>query len=281
MWQTDDFDLGRRVGTGNFGYVQLATEKTSKMVVALKAMKKRRVERMRVQRHVIHEIEIQAHLRHPNILQLFGFFWDASYIYMILEYASNGDLHSLLQKQPGRHFDEARVAGFAMQIISALAYCHQMHVIHRDLKPQNILVTSKAKLKLADFGWAVHTYPNERRWTLCGTLDYMPPEIVHAIHGHSFGVDVWSLGILTYELSSGQPPFVASTREETFRQILAATPVFAENFPVGIHDFVTKLLRRNPSDRLSLQAAAAHPWLKQHTSEDCAIGHGIAAFAGA
>merc|ERR1740115_417874 len=104
-----------------------------------------------------------------------------------------------------------------------------MHVIHRDLKPQNILVGHNRQVKLGDFGWAVHTYPDQKRWTLCGTLDYLPPEIVHAINGHSFGVDTWGLGVLAYELLEGCPPFSAPSCEETYRRILKASPTFTSD----------------------------------------------------
>merc|ERR1712060_293291 len=217
-------------------------------VAALKVLKKRRVERLKVQRHVAREIEIQRHLRHENVLRLLGFFWDRSRIFMILEYAPGGDLAHLLKRQPTNLFEETVVAGMGAQAISAVVYCHSKHVLHRDLKPENFMICNSKRLKLADFGWSVHTYPDDLRWTLCGTLDYMAPEIVHAAHGHNFGVDVWGLGILLYELMVGRPPFAAATHKETYRRILSADPRFPEEVSEGASDLIRHLLRRDAAE---------------------------------
>lgn len=297
MWQLDDFELGPCIGVGSFGRIVAARERQSKAVVVLKAMKKRRVERLKVQRHIAHEIEIQAHLRHPNILQLFGFFWDSSHIFMILEHAHRGDLSRLLKKQPEQRFSESCAAPLMAQVIGAIEYLHRMHVIHRDLKPQNILVGHNRQVKLGDFGWAVHTYPDQKRWTLCGTLDYLPPEIVHAINGHSFGVDTWGLGVLAYELLEGCPPFSAPSCEETYRRILKASIPFAPKeqyrdvegndderlrLSAGARSLISALLRKEPGERLPLQDALVHPWLREFAQgDDGAGGQSPGAHAGA
>lgn len=264
MWSLDDFELGQRVGSGSFGYVQLVRERSSRCLAVLKVMKKRRMERMRVQRHVVREVDIQAHLRHPNILRLLGFFWDHCNVYMIIEHAAGGDLHQHMQKQPGKHLEEDDAAPLFAQALSAVAYCHSMHVIHRDLKPQNLLLEERSTdttLKLGDFGWAVHTYPNEKRWTVCGTPDYLPPEMVNG-KGHSFGVDVWGLGVVCFEILTGTVPFSAITAEDTYRLILKATPAFPKDISEDAVDLVSALLSREPEDRMSLDTAAAHRWLR-------------------
>jgi len=279
MWRLDDFELGPCIGSGAFGRLLLVRERCSGAVAVLKAMKKRRIERLRVRRHVAHEIKIQGHLRHPNILRLFGFFWDSTRIYTILEHAAGGDLDSLMRAQPGQHFGEESVAHYIKQAASAIEYCHRVHVIHRDLKPQNVLLARKGRVKLADFGWAVHTFPDQRRWTLCGTLDYLAPEIVHAANGHSFGVDVWGLGVLAYELLVGQPPFASPAQEETYRRILEATPTFPDGLSGGARDLVGRLLQRDPEERLPPGEVVVHPWVR-HNEGGAGEGR-IAAFAGA
>lgn len=153
----------------------LAREKDTKFVVALKVMFKKQIHANNVEHQVRREIEIQSHLRHPNILRLYGYFHDAVRIYLILEYAPRGALYRELQNQPNKRFDEKRTAGYILSLADALMYLHQRDVIHRDIKPENLLLGHQGELKIADFGWSVHE-PNSSRTTLCGTLDYLPPE---------------------------------------------------------------------------------------------------------
>lgn len=297
MWQLSDFELGPRIGAGGFGEIHLARERVTSSVTVLKSLRKRRIERLRVRRHVAHEIEIQGHLRHPGVLKLYGFFWDETHIHLMLEHAPRGDLAAALRRRGA--FDESSAARSTAEIAEAVAYCHRLHVIHRDLKPQNILIGRRGEHKLADFGWAAHTVPGERRWTLCGTLDYLPPEMVQVTVGHSFGVDVWCIGVLAYELLHGAPPFAAASYLETYQRILAATPTFPEeeeetsgrpSGPIGsqarasagaekssatrggragpptavARDFVVSLLRRDPGERPPAEDVAKHPWLTRH-----------------
>jgi len=289
MWRLDDFELGPRVGAGTFGHVRVARERGSGAVIALKAMKKHRINRQRIQRHVAREIEIQAHLRHPHVLRLFGFFWDATCIYMIVEHAGDGDLYELLQKQPTNSFAETLASQYAAQVAGALDYCHRMHVIHRDVKPQNVLLGRCGRLKLADFGWAVHTLPGAARKTLCGSPEYLAPEMVHAACGHGFGVDAWGLGVLAYELLAGRTPFAAAEHRDLYRRIMAAAPdLSAAAFPAGdisdvARDLLARLLQREQAQRLGLQEAVAHAWLAPHLKGAAPSGQlgGRAASAGA
>lgn len=137
-------------------------------------------------------------------------------VYLILEYAARGELYKELQRVG--HFDEPRTATYIASLAKALLYCHSKHVIHRDIKPENLLLGLHGELKIADFGWSVHA-PNSRRQTLCGTLDYLPPEMVEG-RAHDAAVDVWSLGVLAYEFLVGGPPFEAAGHSDTYKRIL-------------------------------------------------------------
>lgn len=174
-WELSNFDIGRPLGRGKFGNVYLAREKDTKFVVALKVLFKKQIQRDNVEHQVRREIEIQSHLRHPNILRLYGFFHDPARIYLILEYAPKGALYKELQSQPNKRLDERRTAGYILSLADALIYLHERDVIHRDIKPENLLLGHNGELKIADFGWSVHE-PNSSRTTLCGTVDYLPPE---------------------------------------------------------------------------------------------------------
>lgn len=178
-WSLTDFDIGKPLGRGKFGNVYLAREKhvrfrrimCSKYVVALKVLFKNQLQQSQVEHQLRREIEIQSHLWHPNILRLFGYFYDQARVYLILEYAAKGELYKELQRC--KVFNEKRAATYIAYLARALIYCHEKHVIHRDIKPENLLIGMKGELKIADFGWSGHTC--NRRRTLCGTLDYLPP----------------------------------------------------------------------------------------------------------
>ena len=261
QWRLSDFDIGRPLGRGKFGNVYLAREKKSGYVVALKVLFKNQLQQSNVEHQLRREIEIQPHLRHPNILRLYGYFYDDSRVYLILEYAAKGELYKELQKCV--RFDEKRTATYIASLANALVYCHSKHVIHRDIKPENLLQGLNGELKIADFGWSVHA-PNSRRQTLCGTLDYLPPEMVEGTT-HDNCVDVWSLGVLCYEFLYGNPPFEAAGHSETYKRILRvdlrfpAEPAVSED----AKDLIRSLLVKNPTERMDLSQVIHHPWIKR------------------
>ncbi|CAG0884858.1 unnamed protein product, partial [Cyprideis torosa] len=155
-WCISDFRVGRCLGRGKFGQVYLAQEKKSKFIVAMKVVYISQMEASGFSHQIRREIEIQAHLRHPNILKLFGYFYDDQRVYIILEYASGGELYALMKQQKNKRFTEPQAAKFVFELCSALAYCHGLKVIHRDIKPENLLL-DEGSLKIADFGWSVHS----------------------------------------------------------------------------------------------------------------------------
>lgn len=210
------FDVGKPLGKGKFGRVYLVRERSSGFICALKMLKKSELEHSKIERQVRREIEIQSNLRHPNVLRLYGHFHDSTRVFLILEYAGQGELYKMLREK-GR-FSEARASQYIRQMADALAYLHKKHVIHRDIKPENILVGLSGEVKIADFGWSVHS-PSSRRTTMCGTLDYLPPEMVEAKE-HNERVDLWALGVLTYEFLMGSPPFETEGHQATYKKIV-------------------------------------------------------------
>ena len=201
------FEIGRPLGKGKFGRVYLARERTSGFICGLKVLHKNELQHNNVEKQVRREIEIQSNLRHPNILQLYGHFHDSKRVFLILEFAAKGELYKHLRRE--NRFPEWKAAGYVAQMASALRYLHRKHVIHRDIKPENILVGVHDELKISDFGWSVHA-PNSRRKTMWGTLDYLPPEMIKPGTKDNYyneKVDLWSLGVLTYEFLVGEAPF--------------------------------------------------------------------------
>lgn len=131
--------------------------------------------------------------------------------------ACKGELYKHLQSAPNGRFADNRAAKYTYQVADALNYCHVNHVMHRDLKPENIMLTSDDNVKLADFGWSAHTISNKRK-TMCGTLDYLPPEMVEGLC-YNNSVDQWCLGVLCYEFLVGKPPFDSINTELTYENI--------------------------------------------------------------
>ncbi|KAH9952577.1 kinase-like domain-containing protein [Lactifluus volemus] len=194
-WHLTDFDIGRPLGKGKFGRVYMVRTKIEpNYILALKCLYKSEIVQSRVEKQIRREIEIQQNLRHPNVLRLYGYFHDEKRIFLMLEFAGKGELYKQLTKYGS--FSERRSAVYIDQMADALSYLHSKHVIHRDIKPENLLLGINGELKIGDFGWSVHA-PSNRRTTLCGTLDYLPPEMVEG-REHNEKVDYWALGVLTF-----------------------------------------------------------------------------------
>ncbi|CAL1687154.1 unnamed protein product [Lasius platythorax] len=265
-WVLTDFDIGRPLGKGKFGNVYLAREKRTKFIIAMKVLFKSQISDANITHQVIREIEIQTHLRHPNILRMYGYFYDEKRIYLILEYAPKGELYKELNKQPNKRFDEIRTATYIAQLADALRYCHTKSVIHRDIKPENLLLGLNGELKVADFGWSVHA-PSSRRDTLCGTLDYLPPEMVSGkTHNHT--VDFWSVGVLCYECLVGKPPFYATSNDETYVNIKKLRYTFPSFVSEDARDLISKLIVTEPDRRLDMDGVLMHPWIVKNRKKE-------------
>lgn len=256
-WTLRDFEIGRPLGRGKFGDVYLARERKFKYIVAIKVIRKNQLLKAGVEHQLRREIEIQSHLRQKNILRMFGYFWDEKCIYIILEYAPGGELYKQLTARGC--FSEPLTARYIHDLSIALNYCHTKHVIHRDIKPENLLIGHKGEIKIADFGWSVHA-PTSRRTTLCGTLDYLPPEMVEG-REHDSTVDIWSLGVLMYEFLVGNPPFEANGYRATYRRISNIDLRFPPTVSLGARDLISRLLVKDQSKRMKLSEVPKHPWI--------------------
>jgi len=265
-WTLDNFEIGRPLGRGKFGNVYLSREKQSKFMVALKVLFKSQLQKSHLEHQLRREIEIQSHLRHPNILRMYGYFFDETRVYLILEYAPKGEMYKFLTAQPLGRFEEHMVANYMAQLSDALMYCHARKVIHRDIKPENLLLGKDGDIKIADFGWSVHA-PSSRRTTMCGTLDYLAPEMVEG-RPHDERVDLWTLGILCYEFLVGKPPFEEDKTESTYKRICSVDLRFPHYLSTGAKDMISKLLKYQAEDRLSLKGILDHSWVKHHMTPE-------------
>ncbi|KAH6830816.1 ataurora3 [Perilla frutescens var. hirtella] len=258
QWSLSDFDIGKPLGKGKFGRVYLAREIKYKYIVALKVIFKAQIEKYGLHHQLRREMEIQSTLRHPNVLRMYGWFHDDERIFLILEYAHGGELYQELCKLG--HLSERQSATYIASLTQALAYCHEKHVIHRDIKPENLLLDHEGRVKIADFGWSVQS--RSKRHTMCGTLDYLAPEMVEK-KAHDYAVDNWTMGVLCYEFLYGVPPFEAKQQSDTFRRIMKVDLSFPSTPDVSAEakDLISRLLVKDSSKRLSLEKIMEHPWI--------------------
>ena len=248
------------LGTGSFGRVYLVTHNITKKKYALKVINKHKVIQSYGNCDLIHnEIDIHSKLNHPNIIKLYNMLETEEEINILLEYAQNGSLYSLIKRENG--LPESLASKYFLQIVNAVYFLHQNNIIHRDIKPENILIGDNNLLKLCDFGWAKELTMNNRS-TFCGTVEYMAPEIVGS-GKYDCGVDIWSLGILLYELLIGHSPFKSKKDKNTMIKIQLHDLVFDKNKPLSkdCKDLIQGLLDMNPLNRFKLKDIFEHPFI--------------------
>ncbi|KAG7391926.1 hypothetical protein PHYPSEUDO_003132 [Phytophthora pseudosyringae] len=181
-------------------------------------------------------------------------------MYLVLKYAGGGDLYKKMRSMPGRRFSERQAMLYTAQLVSALEACHNQHVIHRDIKPENILLSDEGTIQLADFGWSsANVTAASRRDTLCGTLDYLSPEMIRG-EKYDESVDIWAVGIIMYELLVGKPPFEAPGQNETIELITEGQLRVPPMVSLAAKDLIMRILQKLPEKRLSLTEIKAHRW---------------------
>ena len=268
------FDIGRKLGCGKYGHVYLAREKSCKFIVALKQISLRQLDEDGMHHQLLREIEIQSHLRHVNVLRMYGFFVEDAHVYLVLEFAPRGQLYDYLVAE--KHFGEKKTAHYIGDLACAFHFCHVKHIIHRDIKPENLLLGFNNVIKISDFGWSVHA-PRDRRQTMCGTLDYLSPEMVANATGervaYDHSVDIWCLGVLMYEFLYGNPPFFepdTSDSHKTYTRITRVDLHFPAKPPVSddAKDLIRRMIVREPERRIRLVDVVQHRWLVGFSGED-------------
>ena len=213
----NDFEKLQTVGLGSFGRVRLCKHKKNNKIYVMKILKKYEIIKQKQIDHVYSEFNILSVLNHPFIVKLIGLnFEDPSYLYFILEYIQGGELFTLLRTKNTFPVEQAKF--YIAHIITIFEYLHSKNIIYRDLKPENILINKNGYLKLTDFGFAKYL-DNEKTYTLCGTPEYLAPEII-LNKGHGKAVDWWTMGILLYEMLVGIDPFSDDDPMKTYQKII-------------------------------------------------------------
>ncbi|XP_008276420.1 myosin light chain kinase family member 4 isoform X2 [Stegastes partitus] len=254
------------LGGGRFGQVHKCIENSSGLTLAAKIIKARSQKEKEVVRN---EIQVMNQLNHANLIQLYAAFESRHDIILVMEYVEGGELFDRIIDE-NYNLTELDTVLFIRQICEGLQYMHKMYILHLDLKPENILCVSRAtnKIKIIDFGLARRYKPREKLRVNFGTPEFLAPEVIN-YEFVSFPTDMWSLGVITYMLLSGLSPFLGDDDNETLNNILACQWNFEEEEFTDISDeakdFITRLLVKSKSWRMSAAESLRHPWLSDRS----------------
>lgn len=257
----------RLLGKGGFARCyELFDEETHKSY-AVKIIKKTSLIKSRTKQKLISEIKIHKSLNHENIVKFEHYFEDAENVYVLLELCYNQTLHELVKRR--KKLTELEAQYYVFYIVKTLQYLHNLKIIHRDLKLANIFLTENMQIKLGDFGLATQLeFDGERKRSLCGTPNYIAPEILNGKTGHSFEVDIWCIGIILYILLIGKPPFETNNALETYKRIKSKNFSFpqGERISIPAKELIESILVTEPYKRPSLQEILESDFMTMGTS---------------
>ncbi|PNH09599.1 Serine/threonine-protein kinase Aurora-3 [Tetrabaena socialis] len=277
QWRLSDYTLGDKLYTGYASTVYKAVCRASGEVVVLKIYHLMSVCDL-YKYQIYREVRVHSNLSHENVVHLFAAFQEGDKVILVQEYADGSDLFTLLHKYGGRLSERLAVQLVLEPFLRVLQYLHSRAIIHRDIKPENILFNKAMCLKLGDFGLAIDLR-EERAVTRAGTLDYMAPEVLRCpfksrpeenkdnerLH-YSARVDAWAVGVLTYELLVGFPPFFDQSRTSTEERIVHSMPAFPAGMSEEAKSFITSALSKHAAERPTILEMLHHPWIARFSS---------------
>ncbi|ETW10417.1 CAMK/CAMK1 protein kinase [Aphanomyces invadans] len=266
----DQYQLGEKIGEGAFSVVRKATHRQTNVVYAVKCFKKAKLSEQDV-KDIHLEVALLKQMKHPNVLNLHGFFDEPEYYYTVMDLVEGGELFDRIVDK--EYYTEKECRDLIKILLETITYCHSLGIVHRDLKPDNILMTSRdddASIKIADFGLAKQDSKDNNLTSSCGTPEYIAPEVArnvmmkdHQLYGKA--VDIWSIGVITYVMLCGYTPFHANSQVQLFKKIMKGqyqfhSPYWDDVSPEA-QRFVSRMLVVDPKKRATAEELLADPWM--------------------
>ncbi|ORC90657.1 protein kinase [Trypanosoma theileri] len=261
-------ELKQVLGSGGFGKVYLGYDRKRKINVAVKVLQKEKIEAFDIKSYVDREIEVMRKIRHPHIVKLLDAFESSSSYNLVMELAPNGELFDKIVNS--QRFDEQTARLYFQQLMSAVHYCHGLHIVHRDIKAENLLLGEQNELKLCD--WGLSRYTKEGCFTddhkvlfhsLAGSIDYQAPEVLSGRGYEGSACDMWSCGAILFFMLCGYLPFTDRTDAETKRRILTCQYNRRNRYlSPNAADLIGRLLELDPKTRYTSEDVINHPWFQ-------------------
>ncbi|XP_065044015.1 CBL-interacting serine/threonine-protein kinase 21-like isoform X2 [Musa acuminata AAA Group] len=263
------YHLKRTIGEGTFAKVKLGVDRETNANVAVKIIDKAMVVQNKLMYQVKREISAMKLLNHPNIVKIYEVIATKTKIYLVMEYVAGGQLSDKLEYL--KKLDEREARKYFQQLIDAVDYCHSRGVYHRDLKPENLLLDSKGNLKVSDFGLSVLRKPGDLLSTACGSPSYVAPEVIIHKSYDGAAADLWSCGVIIFELLAGHLPFEDRSLMNLYRKISRAEYTCPDWFSDSQKQLISRILDPSPLKRATLSEIIGHEWFRL----DCrpCLGH--------
>ncbi|CUG82099.1 serine-threonine protein kinase, putative [Bodo saltans] len=259
------YELGKTLGTGNFSKVKVGTDAETGETWAIKIIDKEQLAKERMEEQLKREIAVMKMLKQANIVQLKEVMQTANHIYLVLELVTGGELFDKIVA--AKRFDEPTARKYFHQLISGIHYCHSQGIAHRDLKPENLLLDANDTLKISDFGLS-----NLQRGgadgqgtllqTVCGTPNYVAPEVLKERGYNGITADVWSCGVVLFVMLAGFLPFDDPNMNALFNKIERGEYRMARHFSDQAKDLIAKMMTVDPTKRITIQGIVDHPWFQ-------------------
>lgn len=273
-----DFKFGEMIGDGAYSTVMLATSLDTGKKYAVKVLNKTYLIKQKKVKYVnIEKNALQRVNNSKSIIKLYFTFQDEASLYLLLEYAPNGDLLTVMKKYGS--LNEYAACYYSAQIIDAIDFLHLNGIIHRDIKPENILLDKEWKIKITDFGTAriLEHDPNTKKFDLLtrsnsfvGTAEYVSPELLNDSFVDS-RCDIWAFGCILFQMIAGKPPFKATNEYLTFQKVMKVQYAFTAGFPTVVRDLVKRILVKQMDQRLTISEIEKHPFYKNKNFKDGSI----------
>ncbi|KAK3560919.1 hypothetical protein QTP86_023112 [Hemibagrus guttatus] len=252
------YDIEGTLGKGNFAVVKLARHRITKTEVAIKIIDKTQLDSVNLEK-IYREVKIMKMLDHPHIIKLYQVMETKNMLYLVTEYAKNGEIFDYLAKHGRLSEPEARRKFW--QILSAVEYCHNRNVVHRDLKAENLLLDGHMNIKIADFGFANFFQPGKPLATWCGSPPYAAPEVFEGQQYEGPQLDIWSLGVVLYVLVCGALPFDGPSLPVLRQRVLEGRFRIPYFMTEDCEHLIRRMLVLDPSKRLSVAQIKEHKWM--------------------